>query len=425
MRRIVPGPLIAALLAFASYAAAADYFVAPIETSGSGTIGDPWGLPDLPRTTGSGVAPGPAIGALGPGDTLWFRAGTYRLPGAARSAAFDHPLIAPARSGTPSDPITIAAAPGETVELVSLSPYSPILGVRDADHIRLEGFTVRAESTIVGIRLVRSKGARVSNCRVIGGYLPTGDNHDGIRLDSCVNALISRCEVVGWQGDGLNSAAVKIYWSRSSTLRDCLFRDSVVGVFDKWANTATRVERCVIRTTRQPISSNASSIPASLFVVDCDIADAPIVVDGPSEVRIRGNVLYGRGIALFSQRYAGKIEIRDNVLVSRDPTIRPVEVRSRSFATAGLTEMDRNIYRSSVGVPSLVYPFGQYTSAGVSKLTPSDLIAAGFETLSVASPISGDAAPSVIASAKYGPESRRKRAPPVQEPVTTHVQARP
>jgi hypothetical protein len=57
------------------------YFISPKSTSGAGTRGNPFGLPDLLTTTTSPVTQGRALTILKPGDTLYFLGGDYHISG--------------------------------------------------------------------------------------------------------------------------------------------------------------------------------------------------------------------------------------------------------------------------------------------------------------------------------------------------------
>ena len=94
------------------------YYVSPSATSGSGTLANPFGLPDLLNADDS---PGRALTVLKPGDTLDFEAGNYHFNGLSNSGSWSTQLLGPTVSGTPTQPITLQACRGRPLTSLKIA----------------------------------------------------------------------------------------------------------------------------------------------------------------------------------------------------------------------------------------------------------------------------------------------------------------
>ena len=117
------------------------YYVSPSATSGSGTLANPFGLPDLLNADDS---PGRALTVLKPGDTLDFEAGNYHFNGLTYNGSWSTQLLGPTVSGTPTQPITLQAMPGATVNIFEDSGGQPVFGTEGPtlNYVRFMGFNV-------------------------------------------------------------------------------------------------------------------------------------------------------------------------------------------------------------------------------------------------------------------------------------------
>ncbi len=104
-----------------------NYYVSSKGTTGAGTIGNPWGVPDL-LTAGTPYTQGVALTTLVAGDTLYFIAGDYHISGATDASYFSTQLLCPTHSGTASQPITLQAYPGQTVRIFLDAGAQPVFG---------------------------------------------------------------------------------------------------------------------------------------------------------------------------------------------------------------------------------------------------------------------------------------------------------
>jgi hypothetical protein len=129
--------LAAAMAATAAAAPAATYVVAlEGDDANQGTMAQPW------RTIGK------AAQTLGPGDTVYVRAGTYGE------------RVAPQRSGAPGKYITYAAYPGDVVTIdgdgLDLDTREGLFDIHEREFIRVTGLRV-VNSPLTGIAAVRSR----------------------------------------------------------------------------------------------------------------------------------------------------------------------------------------------------------------------------------------------------------------------------
>jgi hypothetical protein len=131
------------LISLSPLLGAATYYVAPPPVGNDahpGTLAQPWAT--LQR----------AAGALNPGDIVYVRAGSY---------AGGHFT----RSGTPAEPIVLAAYPGETPVINANNPVtSDGINLEGASYMVVEGFTVTGTGR-AGIRAVLCQHVTLRNNR--------------------------------------------------------------------------------------------------------------------------------------------------------------------------------------------------------------------------------------------------------------------
>jgi hypothetical protein len=222
----------------------------------------------------------PAIDAASPGDTLSIGAGKYteftsvRLPGwpgrvlvYAHASKADLTLIG-------DDPETVVIGP-ETANFSDDGPYG-IAGVRDHEHLRIEGVQVRnvqvgilsfpgqleiEDCQLAGCEIgvitlgadrVRIESCRFEECTDQGAYLQ-GSCDDAVIQDSCflncaigillglgVAATMSSCEI---RGNGMPDACdvgIKCTAGSAGDIRDCEVIDPLnAGIVVQYGSTAT------------------------------------------------------------------------------------------------------------------------------------------------------------------------------------------
>ena len=210
------------------------YYVSPSATSGSGTLANPFGLPDLLNADDS---PGRALTVLQPGDTLDFEAGNYHFNGVTNSGSWSTQLLGPTVSGTPTQPITLQALPGATVNIFEDSGNQPVFGTMtpELNYVRFIGFTVNPGPDTAF--QIAGTGDEVAYNDVVGEYLATTDNHDGIRIEQANAAWIHNNIITGVTGESPNSAGIKVYQSTNLLITDNYIYGNTTGIFDKDGGT--------------------------------------------------------------------------------------------------------------------------------------------------------------------------------------------
>ncbi len=217
----------------------ANYYVSNSGSSGAGTVGSPWGLPDL--TTGASPnAPGVALTTLVAGDTLYFRGGTYHVSGINDTNYFSTQILSPTHSGTLSQPITLQPYPGEAVLFImDNSTTQPLFGTASppVDYVRFLGLTVTV--SINGPAFyIAGTGHEVAYCELVGQNHATTDNHDVINLHGALDCWLHHNNIHDQTGDSINSSAIKIYDSGVLTIEDNYAHNCTSGMFLKDGGTS-------------------------------------------------------------------------------------------------------------------------------------------------------------------------------------------
>jgi len=184
------------------------------------------GTEDLPWKTINHAAE-----VLQAGDTVLVKEGRYNV---GASPGWEYPAINPANSGTPENPITFKVYPGHNVT-VFVSEGQAAIGSNGKNYIIWDGFTVEMFGRMKGILLHTTKGCVIQNCEVIGDYIPTTDNHDGIRVDVSEDIIVRNCIISGVKGDSVNSSGIKCYAAKGLIVENCEIYDCYTGITDKSA----------------------------------------------------------------------------------------------------------------------------------------------------------------------------------------------
>lgn len=352
-------------------ASAADYYVANKATSGSGTKADPFGLADLPKSDNKPTRP---LAGLQPGDTLWFTGGEYRFHTGPVKDFYYQGYLRPVRSGEPGKPIQFRACPGETVVLTTASGGQPIFGNYDRDYIRHEGFIVRGTIGHVG-----GRGAEIAYCEIIGQYVDTTDNHDGIRIERADGAWIHHNIIHGVQGKSGNSCGIKVYKSENLLVEDNWVYDNTRGIFDKDSGINNTYRRNYLTGNREAAfhgNNQGKYMRAHIYdnVIDGRVA-LGYLVDG-TEVHnnlIRGDTLAGH--------WAGELwntRLWNNIVIAQGKAVTAYNESRNQFITAGekqhLAYMDYNVYTAP---PK--YTFGEYSPRGRQTFGMEAMRSRGFE----------------------------------------------
>jgi len=342
-----------------------DYYIANQPGSGAGTKEDPFGMADLPKPAGRPTTP---LTVLQPGDTLYFKGGEYALHTGPVKDYYAVGYLRPARSGEQRKPISFKACPGETVILATASGGQPIFGNLDRDFVRHEGFVVRGSIGHVG-----GKGAEIAYCEIVGQYVDTTDNHDGIRIEHADGARIHHNVIHGVQGKSGNSVGIKIYKSRNLVVEDNWVYDNTRGIFDKDSGINNTYRRNFLTKNRMEQfhgNNQGKYMVAHIYdnVVDGRIA-LGYLTDG---TEVHDNLIRADGLA---GHWAGELwntKLWNNVVLSKTDAITAYNESKNPLVNTGqrrhLAYMDFNVYTAP---PK--YTFGGKT------FTLDDMKERGFE----------------------------------------------
>jgi len=346
-RRPNGAALLAAVLASVGMAhlrpaSARDYYVASKPEPGAGTQEDPFGMADLP---GPDAKLSKALSVLQPGDTLWFRGGEYRCR--TRKGAYYLGYIRPPRSGEPGKPIAFRACPGESVVLVPTEPGQPLLGSNAGGplhYARFEGFVVRG-----GIGWITGKGVEIAYCEVIGQYVDTADNHDGIRIEGADGAWVHHTIVHGVQGKSGNSTGIKVYKSRNLVVEDNWVYDNTRGIFDKDSGTNNTYRRNYLTKNRLDQFMGNNQGTYLVAHIHDNVIDGPVALGYRTDgTDVHDNLIRGDALA---GHWAGELwntHLWNNIVLARGEAVTAYNESKNRFVTTGerkhLAYMDYNVY---------------------------------------------------------------------------------
>lgn len=362
------------------------YYVAPVPGSGSGTAADPFGLADLPQPGQPGS--GRALETLQPGDTLWFRPGEYHLRGQDGNA-WERPILTPTRPGLPGAPITFASAPDARAVIIDDGGGNPLAGSTGMGYVRFIGLELRPGGIQPAVRITGYKeqpplaGIEIADCRIVGRYVATVDNHDGIRLDSTLGAYVHHNEVSEIRGDSGNSTGIKLYSSSEARIEANYVHDSEAGISDKDSGTRNVFRgNVIVRNARVGFRGNNQGRLAVEWI-EGNVLDQPIQLPGlTASAVVVNNLVYAESLVVTSYADSTGLVLLNNTLVT--PTSRALPVVTHLAAwdasPAPLVASAGNVYLAANGTtPSVAFQFGTYLGDQSRFLDLATMQAAGFE----------------------------------------------
>jgi len=360
------------VLAFVSCSAvqAMTYYVDQRHPGGSdnnpGTEALPW------KTINHGAT------VLQAGDTALVKEGTYNV---GASPTWAVPAVNPSHSGTQDNPITLRVCSGHKVTITTSGGQAAI-GSSNNDYIVWDGFTVDMAERLKGILIYGAKGCVVKHCEVIGNYMPTGDNHDGIRIERAEGCRIHHNIIRGVTGDSLNSAGIKVYskGAKNLVVEDNYIYDNTAGVFDKDFGVENTYRRNYFTRNRTQFYGNNQAGPALYYIYD-NVFDGTIELHaGNAGTQVHDNLVRSEGLV---GAWAGGVvnaKIWNNIVISRCPSIMACQIKKTQLAvlaavqlSSALAYMDYNVYDAEP-----TYDFGEYTS-NHQRLSLAEMQSTGFE----------------------------------------------
>lgn len=311
-----------------------------------------------------------AAKVLRAGDTVFVKKGTYNV-GASPNWAV--PAVNPARAGTQDDPITFKAYPGHTVQITTAGGQAAI-GSNSRDFIVWEGFIVNMADRAKGILVMGARGCTIGHCEVIGNYVPSNDNHDGIRIERAPACRVHHCIVRGVKGDSVNSAGIKLYskGAKRVIIEDNYIHDNTAGIFDKDFGVENTYRRNYFTRNRTQFYGNNQGGPARYYIYD-NVFDGKIELHaGNTGTEIHDNLV--RSDRLIGAWADGVISTKvwNNIVISEGSSIMACQNKKQQLSSA-LAYMDYNVYDADP-----TYDFGEYTS-NHQRLLLGQMQSAGFE----------------------------------------------
>ena len=152
-----------------------------------------------------------ATQTLQAGGTVYIKTGTYYVTGTNNRRI---PALNPTNPGLKGFPISFRAYRGDNIIITMSSGTGPLIGANATDYIIWDGFTIIEGNSYhqdTGpVTFFNCNNCIIQNCEIIGSYVPTTDNHDGIRIAHSNNITVQNCFIYGIRGDSYNSAGIKL-----------------------------------------------------------------------------------------------------------------------------------------------------------------------------------------------------------------------
>jgi len=304
------------------------------------------------------------------GDTALVKEGIYNVGASANWAV---PAVNPSHSGTKDSPITFKACPEYRVKITTSGGQAAI-GSNGRDYIVWEGFVVDMADRAKGILIMGAKGCIVGYCEVIGDYVDTKDNHDGIRVEIAPDSRIHHCIIRDVKGNSPNSAGIKVYskGAKNVVVEDNYIRNNTAGVFDKDFGVKNTYRRNYLTRNTTQFYGNNQGGPALYYIYD-NVFDGKIELHaGNTGTEIRDNLMRCGQLAGAWAGGVTKTKIWNNIVISNGSSIMACQMKKQQLSVV-LAYMDYNVYDAEPA-----YDFGEYTS-NRQRLSLSQMQFVGFE----------------------------------------------
>jgi hypothetical protein len=358
------------------------YYVTNRPGSGMGTLADPFGMADLPadRTHTSR-----ALDLLAPGDTLYFRGGAYHF-----TLFGDHVAwIAPHRSGTAEQPITIASYPGEVAELIKdggddyVSMTGTVSPKGTVNHAIIKGFVIRP-GLWMGVQ-VHGNGHEIAYNKLVGSYAQWKaiDNYDALETLNASDVWIHHNEVCEFRDALTRVGGIKLYWHCDNiTVEDNYVHDcDGLAITNKGHATNSTIRRNLVM-------SNARGIAGAMYA-DGAVKIATHIHDNVTDYfinngnqgdrnQIHNNLILSASSprVVYSSTGDRRTNGWDNIVITPTSSVTyPHSIAyTPSGASAPIEYLDYNLYVAADGsIPAPTYTFTGKT------YTLAEFRAEGFE----------------------------------------------
>ncbi len=291
--------------------------------------------------------------------------------GAAIESASAHEVIF---QGGPHNSLDNLSA-GDAYEISYRFITTPI-GVWRQEHITIDGFKIQSDGGVNAARIIMSnhsvnfngKGLIVKNCEVYGGdrNIVHGDNREGIRIERTEGAIVSNCKVHGFNSmaNNHNTGAFKTYDNKNLLFENNEIYDSTGGMYIKRRTNGGIIRNNYIHDNYSGIIitsyiSAEYSSERNLFIYNNVItySDGATIDDTVQEssdsdnMHIYNNTLYTGSAKSASVNFGpGRKYFYNNILVGqpRDYDIGHLRFTSNNPANNGvsvrLMESDHNLF---------------------------------------------------------------------------------
>lgn len=364
------------------------YYVSNKTTSGAGTFADPFGMADFRQPSTYCNTAGVANSVMKPGDYMYFRGGQYTLP-ACSSGAYYTAAIHPKMSGTPSQPITFKAYPGET-PILSAGPGGSVAVLSTMDkstgynYIRFMGFTVKSGK----VYLWGSEGSEFSYNDVEGKNNPgnTGTNV-AVHIQDSKSLWIHHNDIYGSQGSGGNNAGIQVFRGTDLIVEDNYIHDNIANINDKESGVRNLYRKNYLKNANtawygnnQPANVSFGRPTHASYSIYENVIDGHVdlhfLTDG---AEIHDNLFLKSSMVGSQSGQIWNSKIWNNVVISPATNVRAYREPYAYLVTSGPTShfgfFDNNFYTASP-----VYEFGQYAPRPQINFDLSQMQSKGFET---------------------------------------------
>ena len=285
--------------------------------------------------------------------------------------------------------------PGATVRIFEDSGGQPVFGTSTphVNYVRFIEFIV--SPGLQNAFRICGTGNEVAYNEVIGQYVNSGDNHDGIRIEDADSAWVHHNNIHGVTGPSENSVGIKIYKSTNLLVVDNYIHDNAGGIRDKdGGGFSVPNNNSYARNwlTNNPIGQfigNAQGNPGTYNIYD-NVIDGSIDGGDSSSLnnQIYNNLLRtsetadgGRLASIYNHTNGYRDNVWNNITIGGGGAIWGYQNHYVAFSvgqtTSPLAYMDYNFYDGAPSYDFNVYGTPHYT------YTLSQFQSQGFETHSV------------------------------------------
>jgi hypothetical protein len=347
-----------------------------VTTRAGNAIGTPWATVGR-AVWGSATRATPDTGeAAQAGDIVIVAGGTY-TSSEAGSAAREEPFYQPANSGTAGNPITFQTD-GDVVAFVISSYVGPQIGAYQREYIVWDGFTINeVDSTSAAdtgpVVLWESEHCTVQNCIINGTTTAFGDNHNGVRIESCDDCHVVNCDIsdIDDSIDSGNASCVTFYESTNCTVDRCTLSNATYGVFVKGANPGpvdifrNLIHDCPIGIKYDGIEAGGGDCHQNILY-DCTAGFTLLTISGgnphPQNVRIINNTIHSSGAGSRAFNPGGTdaagwdgIEIKNNIVYEGQWIFESDTMSNATWlgvvgASPSAVEIEHNVYNGETSV---------------------------------------------------------------------------